>query len=83
MTIRVKVLYFAEAREAAGTGEEEFSLPTKSSVAALVGTSIEAHPRLKGMGVEMRVAVNEELAADEDVLEDGDVVAFLPAVAGG
>lgn len=28
-------------------------------------------------------AVNEEFAGDEDVLNDGDVVAFIPPVSGG
>jgi molybdopterin converting factor small subunit len=31
----------------------------------------------------MRIAVNEELAAGDHRLSDGDVVALLPPVAGG
>jgi molybdopterin converting factor small subunit len=31
----------------------------------------------------MRIAVNEEFASKTDVLSEGDVVAFLPQVAGG
>jgi len=31
----------------------------------------------------MRIAVNEEIAGERDSLADGDVVAFLPPVAGG
>lgn len=83
MAIRVKVLYFGQAREAAGTGEEDLSLPSRSSVKALVGKSMEAHRRLGELSGVMRVAVNEEIAADDDRLSDGDTVAFLPPVAGG
>jgi molybdopterin converting factor subunit 1 len=81
--IRVKVLYFGQAREAAGTAEEDFSLPGASSVLTLVSRSMRAHQQLQGMSTVMRIAVNEEIAGEEDLLSDGDVVAFLPPVAGG
>ncbi len=83
MTIHVKVLYFGQARDAAGTGDEDVSLPSGSSVTTLVGRSMEAHRRLRRMSGAMRIAVNEEIAGDDDRLADGDVVAFLPPVAGG
>ena len=83
MPIRVKVLYFGQAREAAGKKEEEFSLPSASSVRALVSRSAKAHHELRGMHGAMRIAVNEEIAGEGDRLADGDVVAFLPPVAGG
>lgn len=83
MPIRVKVLYFGHAREAAGTREEEFSLPTASSVRTLLGLSVNLHKELEEMHKTMRVAVNEEIAAESHPLANGDVVAFLPPVAGG
>lgn len=83
MSIRVKVLYFGQAREAVGRGDEDVSLPSGSSVTTLVSRSMEAHQRLQRMSGAIRIAVNEELAAGNDRLADGDVVAFLPPVAGG
>jgi molybdopterin converting factor subunit 1 len=77
------VLYFGQAREAAGTGAEEVSLPRASSVTTLIGRSIKAHHLLQGMSRAMRIAVNEEIAGGDVRLSDGDVVAFLPPVAGG
>jgi molybdopterin converting factor subunit 1 len=79
----VIVLYFGRAREAAGTREEKFSLPEASSVKTLVNQSMKAHKALNAVSGTMRVAVNEELAREDDRLADGDVVAFLPPVAGG
>jgi sulfur-carrier protein len=83
VSIRVRVLYFGPAREAAGRAEEDFSLPGESSVLTLVGRSMKAHERLRGMSSALRVAVNEEIAGEDERLADGDVVAFLPPVAGG
>jgi sulfur-carrier protein len=83
VTIRVKVLYFGQAREAAGRGGEDISLPSGSSVATLVGRSMEDHHGLQRLSGTMRIAVNEEIAGGDDRLADGDVVAFLPPVAGG
>ena len=83
MPIRVKVFYFGQARDAAGTGEEEVSLPSTSSVGTLVSKSTKEHRLLQRLSRSLRIAVNEEIAGDDDLLKDGDVVAFLPPVAGG
>ncbi|MDG6979306.1 MAG: molybdopterin converting factor subunit 1 [Nitrososphaerota archaeon] len=83
MAIRVKVLYFAQAREAAGTGKEEVSLSEGSRVSDLVAASGKAHPGLQAMSRVVRLAVNEEVSGEGRVLEEGDTVAFLPPVAGG
>jgi molybdopterin converting factor subunit 1 len=81
--IRIRVMYFGQARDAAGTGAEELSVPASSSVGTLVELSMRAHVGLGALSGGMRFAVNEELATEEDRLADGDVVAFLPPVAGG
>lgn len=83
MAIRIKVLYFAQARQAAGTDAEEVVLAGPRSVGALVDRSMRAHQGLRAMASTMRVAVNEEIAAADRPLAEGDVVAFLPPVAGG
>ena len=74
MAIRVKVLYFGQAREAAGTGSEVLTIPNSSSVRSLVTRSTESHAELRGLSGSMRIAVNEELAEEDERLEDGDVV---------
>jgi sulfur-carrier protein len=77
------VLYFAQARDAAGGAEETIELPDRSSVRSLVKLSGAAHAQLRPLGASMKIAVNEELADESEELKDGDVVAFLPPVAGG
>lgn len=64
-------------------GAEQVSLPGNSSVRTLLRRSIKAHQGLEAMSGAMRVAVNEVVAGEDDRLTEGDVVAFLPPVAGG
>lgn len=44
---------------------------------------MEAHRGLRKISRNLVVAVNEEIAGERDRVADGDVVAFLPPVAGG
>jgi len=83
MPIRVKVLYFAQARDASGSGEEEFSLPDRASLRTLLDGVMSRHRSLEAMGKALKVAVNEEVADGNARLKDGDVVALLPPVQGG
>lgn len=80
---RVTVLYFAQAREGAGTREERISVPSGSSVGDLLEIARRSHPKLAGMKTATKVALNEELAGGDETLRDGDVVALIPPVAGG
>lgn len=82
-TIRIEVLYFGMARDAAGSGEEQFSFPKAVSIDDLLSEAEKRHSGLARLRRLVRVAVNEELINGEVSLHDGDVVAVLPPVAGG
>ena len=81
--MRIQLLFFASYRELLGTGDMALSLPEGTDVSGLVA---ELRGRGGGFG-ELPpypvVAVNEEYASEDRVLEDGDAVAFIPPVAGG
>jgi len=81
--IRVKMIYFAQAREAAGTKGEELSLDEKSNVRSARSRAFEAHPKLRQLEKAIKVAVNEEITQEDAPLRDGDRVALLPPVVGG
>ena len=81
--IRVKMIYFAQAREAAGTKGEEFSLDGQSSVRSALSKAFELHPKLKTLEKAIKVAVNEEISEEDAPLKEGDRVALLPPVVGG
>ncbi len=79
----MSVLYFAQAREAAGTGEEAINLPRPATIEAVLSQALKEHPALLKMKSSIRVAVNFELVDGGTELRDGDEVALLPPVAGG
>jgi molybdopterin converting factor subunit 1 len=77
-------LYFAAVRELMGVTEENLELPGTVMRVADVIPHLEAiRPHLKGRFQSVRIAVNETFASDAEPLQDGDVVALIPPVAGG
>ncbi|HEY7725682.1 MAG TPA: molybdenum cofactor biosynthesis protein MoaE [Anaeromyxobacteraceae bacterium] len=76
------VLYFAGARDAAGSPREEIA-PPPATVGALRAVLSGRHPRLAGLLPRCRIAVGETLADDAASLPDGSEVAVLPPVSGG
>ena len=81
--IRVKIIYFAQAREAAGTRTEELILEEKSTVLTALSRALSAHPKLRPLENSIKVAINEEIIQEDTLLQQGDRVALLPPVVGG
>ena len=80
--VPVTVLYFAIAREAAGTDSESV-VGAPASVGALRAFLAERHPGLARVLPRCRLAVNQEFAVDGDVVPDDAEVAVIPPVSGG
>jgi molybdopterin converting factor subunit 1 len=83
--MRVRVLYFAKSREAAGTPEEEFELPSGATTTDLLGAMTAKHAGLASVMTACVLALNHDyLEKDEAVaLKDGDEVAVIPPLSGG
>jgi molybdopterin synthase catalytic subunit len=79
----VRVLYFAVVRERLGRDSEDIDLGAGATAADLLAELERRHPVLAGLRGALKVAVNEEFAPLERRLDDGDVVALIPPVAGG
>lgn len=76
----IKVYYFARLRELTGKTEETIE-KSAMTVAELLEWAEDTYP---GFGKDtIHVAVNEEYALEDDVIETGDVCAFIPPVSGG
>lgn len=83
----VTILYFARLREALGTASEEFALPQGVTDLAGVRDIIvrRGEPWSQALGASrpVRAAVNQDMAADDTPVKDGDEIAFFPPVTGG
>jgi molybdopterin synthase catalytic subunit len=80
--VTVVILYFAGARDAAGTAREVLA-DAPPTVGALRRALEAAHPSLARVLARSRLAVDQEFAPDEAPLRDGAEVAVVPPVAGG
>jgi molybdopterin synthase catalytic subunit len=82
--VRIEVLYFGALRERfGGVRREETTVDGGTTLDQLVDRLCEAHPALTAARGHVKAAVNEDFAAGDRVLADGDVVALIPPVAGG
>lgn len=81
--VRVRVLFFGAAREAAGGDEFEFDLRHPATAASALAEIVERYPLLSRFGRSLLCAVNCEYAAPEQVIKSGDELAFFPPVSGG
>lgn len=76
----IELHYFAGIRALTGIAKESVEL-SNQTVENLWKWADEKYPGIRNSSA--RIAVNEEYALPTDVLESGDVVAFIPPVSGG
>lgn len=81
MTIAVRL--FARARELAGTDRIFVTLDEGANVAQFRQQLIEQHPNLRPLATRLLVAVGNEYAAENTVLDESAEVACFPPVSGG
>ncbi len=81
--MRVRVLYFAALRARAGVREEMLEVPEMATVGDLRQVLARRRPELRAALEAAVSAVNREFAKPDDVLREGDEVAFFPPVSGG
>lgn len=75
-----KILFFAHLKDA--VGEESIRIDVAGKTVAEVKEFLAKEYELQKLDTAM-TAVNEELAGDEEVIEQGDEIAFIPPVSGG
>lgn len=84
-TYTVQVRYFASLREALGGGQV-VAVPAGCTVAVLRELLIgqgDTHAQALARGRAVRVAVAQQMAAEDTLLPAGAEVAFFPPVTGG
>lgn len=75
-----KVLFFAHLRDA--VGEEFLKLNASGKTVAALKAELAAIYNLPKLDTVM-TAINEEFAQDDEVIQEGDEIAFIPPVSGG
>lgn len=84
--MNLRVLYFASLRETVGINREQLDLSAQVRSVADLRTHLAERGgswRVLERAGNLRCAVNQQMAAADTPLKDGDEVAFFPPVTGG
>jgi molybdopterin converting factor subunit 1 len=81
--MRVTVRLFARLRDVAGTGELARELPGGATIGDLWRQLAREFPEFANYERSISSAVNADYARMDQVIGDGDEIAFLPPVSGG
>ena len=82
-TIRVSVLFFGAARDAAGADEVRMTLDPPHDSRNALAQVLAGYPALRRFGKSLLLAINQEYAAHNREVSDGDELALFPPVSGG
>jgi molybdopterin converting factor subunit 1 len=80
--INIQLLLFGITTDLLGTSLIEVTLQQHASVKNLKENLLKTYPQLENIN-SYAIAVNEEYASDEMVLNENDVIAIIPPVSGG
>ena len=75
-----KVLFFAHLRDEAG--HESVEIEVAGKTVAQLKELINEQYGVQKLDTSM-TAINEEFAGNEEIIKDGDTIAFIPPVSGG
>ena len=80
-SIKIQVIYFAKLRELTGLDKENFSMKEGNSPGDVLASINERHKI--DLGINFKIAVNDEFSDWDIELKDGDRLVFIPPVTGG
>ncbi|HEY1801156.1 MAG TPA: molybdopterin converting factor subunit 1 [Terriglobales bacterium] len=81
--MQIQVLFFGMLKDSAGRERELLDVPDGSTIDDVATQCVKQFPGIKALLPSLAIAINQEYAAPEAKLKDGDEVAFLPPVSGG
>ena len=81
--MEIKVLVFARLRELFGGDEVSLTLPDGARAKDVVDALIEVQPSLAESRSTLHIAINQDIAAPEQALQETDEIALFPPVGGG
>ena len=81
--MKIRLLAFATAADALGTGERELEMPDGSRISDLRAGLDRDHPAMVPLWPRLAIALDGRIVPPDTPLEDGAEVALLPPVSGG
>jgi MoaE-MoaD fusion protein len=81
--VRVKVLFFGQLKDITGRAEDSLELPSGSRLHDIFEHYAHRFPRMHQLRPSIVMALNQQFAAADAIMDDGDEAAFLPPVSGG
>ena len=80
-SIKIQVIYFAKLRELTGLDKETFSMKQGNKPGDVLTSINERHGI--DLGINFKIAVNDEFSDWDIELNEGDRLVFIPPVTGG
>ena len=80
-SIKIQVIYFAKLRELTGLDKETFSMKQGNNPGDVLTSINERHEI--DLGINFKIAVNDEFSDWDIELNEGDRLVFIPPVTGG
>lgn len=80
--MQIKILLFGIVSDLVEASALEMELNSGSTIADFKVQLNQEHPQLKNYAT-YAIALNEEYALDETLIQDQDVIAIIPPVSGG
>ena len=79
----MRILCFGQTKAATGSDWVNWPLPEPVRCDVLWGQLAQTYPQLNSLGVNIRLARNQEFASPETLFSDADEAALIPPVSGG
>jgi len=81
--LKIRLLFFAVLRDITGRSEDVVELRDGTRAGDVWQRLRDEHAALRDYVQPPMIAVNESYVGADEVLQDGDELAFIPPVAGG
>ncbi len=82
-TMRVQVLFFGQLKDLTGQSAETLPLGDRATLRDVLQHYSEKYPPMLKLSPSLALSINQEYAAQDTPLHDGDEIALLPPVSGG